>query len=111
MLSYAFVLCRDTEAEALRVRDQIIAAGDVEAARNMARQRSWGSSADAPDTIRDIVLSLGTRTFIGTPQSIFDDLQAYFAVGLDGLLFTFYDFELDLYRFADQILPHLSLSD
>lgn len=39
-LSYAFVLCRDTEAEALRVRDQIIAAGDVEAARNMARQRS-----------------------------------------------------------------------
>ena len=77
----------------------------------MARQRSWGPLAEEPDTICDIVLSLGTRTLIGTPQNIFDDLQAYFVVGLDGLLSTFYDFELELHRFADQILPHLSLGD
>jgi alkanesulfonate monooxygenase SsuD/methylene tetrahydromethanopterin reductase-like flavin-dependent oxidoreductase (luciferase family) len=107
ILSYGFVLCRDTRQEALRVRDQILAAGDPVAATNMARQRGWGPSADDPEELRSIMLSLGTRPFIGTPASIVDALQAYFATGLDGILFTYYDYELDLHRFADEILPHL----
>jgi FMNH2-dependent dimethyl sulfone monooxygenase len=107
VLSYGFVLPRPTREDAFRARDAIIEAGDWEAARNMGRQRGWGPSPDDPEEIKSIVLSLGTRPFIGTPEDIVTELREYFATGLDGLLFTFYDYEEDLGRFAEQILPHL----
>lgn len=107
VLSYGFVLPRRTREDALRARDAILEAGDLEAARNMGRQRGWGPSHEDPEELKSIVLSLGTRAFIGSPEEIAADLRTYFATGLDGLLFTFYDYEEDLGLFIGEILPLL----
>lgn len=107
VLSYGFVLPRRTSDEAFRLRDAILEAGDWEAARNMGRQRGWGKSSEDAEELKSIVLSLGTRAFIGAPEQIISELRAYFAAGLDGLLFTFYDYEEDLSIFIEEVMPYL----
>lgn len=107
VLSYGFILPRRTREEAFRARDAILAAGDWDAARSMGRQRGWGPSYENPEELKSIVLSLGTRAFVGTPEDIVAELHAYFATGLDGLLFTFYDYEEDLGMFVEEVMPHL----
>lgn len=111
VLSFAFVLPRETRAEALRVRDAIVAAGELEPAYTMARQ--WiGREPDPNDRafIDNVILSINTRTFIGTPAEIVAELEEYLVAGLDGLLFTVYDYERDLACLADEIIPALHLA-
>ena len=108
VLSFAFVLTRADRAEALAVRDEILAAGQLEPAYTMARQ--WiGCEPDAEDRsfIDNVILSINTRTFIGTPRDVTAELREFLDAGLDGLLFTVYDYERDLAQLAADVLPRL----
>lgn len=108
VLSFAFVLIRDTTAEAEAARTAILAAGEREPADTMARQ--WIGREPLPgdhDFINNVILSINTRTFIGTPAEVADALREVLDAGLDGLLFTVYDYRSDLYRLVDQVLPAL----
>lgn len=108
VLSYAFVLTRPERSEAFAVRDEILAAGQREPAFTMARQ--WlGREPESADRgfIENIILSLNTRAFIGTPPDVSAELREFLDAGLDGLLFTVYDYERDLVSLAETVLPRL----
>jgi alkanesulfonate monooxygenase SsuD/methylene tetrahydromethanopterin reductase-like flavin-dependent oxidoreductase (luciferase family) len=55
-----------------------------------------------------VSLSIGHRTLVGTPDSIADDLQAWFEAGAaDGFIILPADLPLGLEQFVDHVIPRL----
>jgi FMNH2-dependent dimethyl sulfone monooxygenase len=110
----AFIVARDTEAEAKDVLREIIEKADVEAVHGFgeAVKQAGKSSAEkqgmwANSTFEDLVqYNDGFRTgLIGTPEQIAERIAAYQAVGVDLVLGGFLHYLEDVEYFGQRIVP------
>ncbi|KOP27782.1 alkanesulfonate monooxygenase [Hapalosiphon sp. MRB220] len=110
----AFILVRDTEAEAHAVLQEIIAQADQEAvagfgeavkhagASTRERQGMWANS-----NFEDLVqYNDGFRTgLIGTAEQVADRIRQYYEVGVDLILGGFLHYSDDLPAFGRTVIP------
>lgn len=110
----AFILVRDTEAQAHAVLREIIAQADKEAvegfkeavkhagASTRERQGMWANS-----NFEDLVqYNDGFRTgLIGTAQQVADRIRQYYEVGVDLILCGFLHYSDDLPAFGRTVIP------
>ncbi|EEA01510.1 Luciferase-like monooxygenase [Burkholderia sp. H160] len=110
----AFVIARDTEAEARAVLDDIIAHAHVEAVhafgdavRQAGRASPEGEGNWAKSTFEDLVqYNDGFRTnLIGTPQQIAERIVELKAIGVDLVLTGFLHFIEEVEYFGTKVLP------
>lgn len=110
----AFIIARDSEAEAREVLREIIAHADVEAVHGFGdavkqagksapeREGMWASS-----TFEDLVqYNDGFKTgLVGTPEQIAERIVAYKAVGVNLVLGGFLHYLEDVEYFGKRVLP------
>ncbi|MFN6561570.1 MAG: dimethylsulfone monooxygenase SfnG [Nostoc sp. ChiSLP01] len=110
----AFILVRDTEAQAHAVLEEIIAKADVEAvhgfgeavkqagASTRERQGMWANS-----NFSDLVqYNDGFKTgLIGTAEQVADRIRQYYEVGVDLILGGFLHYTDDLPAFGQTVIP------
>lgn len=110
----AFVIARDTEAEARAVLDEIIATANPEAvqafgheARNAGAASPEGEGNWAKSSFEDLVqYNDGFKTnLIGTPEQIAERIVALKAVGVDLVLAGFLHFQEEVEYFGRRVLP------
>ena len=110
----AFVIARDTEAEARAVLDEIIAKANPEAvqafgheARNAGAASPEGEGNWAKSSFEDLVqYNDGFKTnLIGTPGQIAERIVALKAVGVDLVLAGFLHFQEEVEYFGKRVLP------
>ncbi|MDN7853409.1 dimethylsulfone monooxygenase SfnG [Burkholderia seminalis] len=110
----AFVIARDTEAEARAVLDDIIAHAHVEAVnafgdavKQAGKASPEGEGNWAKSTFEDLVqYNDGFRTnLIGTPRQIAERIVALKAIGVDLVLAGFLHFIEEVEYFGKKVLP------
>jgi FMNH2-dependent dimethyl sulfone monooxygenase len=110
----AFVIVRDTEAEAHAVLEDIIAQADVEAVKGFGeavkqagassgeRQGMWANS-DFSDLVQ---YNDGFKTgLIGTAEQVAEKIRQYYEVGVDLILCGFLHYTDDLPAFGRSVIP------
>ncbi len=110
----AFVIARDTEAEAKKVLDDIVKHADREAVnafgdavKQAGRASPEGQGNWANSTFEDLVqYNDGFRPgLVGTPDQIADRIAEYKSVGVDLVLAGFLHYLEDVEYFGKRILP------
>ncbi|MDK4201765.1 dimethyl sulfone monooxygenase SfnG [Pseudomonas sp. HR1] len=110
----AFVIARDTEAEARAVLDEIIAKANPEAvqafgheARNAGAASPEGEGNWVKSSFEDLVqYNDGFKTnLIGTPEQIAERIVTLKAVGVDLVLAGFLHFQEEVEYFGKRVLP------
>lgn len=110
LMTYAFVICRDTEREADEVRQAILDAGDWEGARNLMSVlglQSESYSTQLRQFQERFVLGYGGYPIIGTPEQVVDHLGGLSAAGMDGVILGFLDYQEELAQFGEKVMPLL----
>lgn len=110
LMTYAFVICRDTEAEAHQVRDRILAHGDWDGANNLMavlgiQSESYQEQLRAHQ--ERFVLGYGGYPIIGTPEQIVEQLTGLSQAGMDGVILGFLDYRHELDHFGTAVMPLL----
>jgi alkanesulfonate monooxygenase len=104
----AFVIARDTEAEAIAELDHLQSLVDAE-------QRPEISSGTDPNTQMYKVLSAASRVgsnggtlagLVGSYGQVIDRIHAFHAAGIELFMLQFQPLETELDRFADKVIPH-----
>jgi alkanesulfonate monooxygenase SsuD/methylene tetrahydromethanopterin reductase-like flavin-dependent oxidoreductase (luciferase family) len=110
-MGIAFVVCRDSEAEAQSVAEEILARGDRAAARSYLNEFGLGSESLSDDFVREAedkaILGMGARQLVGTPDQVAAELAELSGIGLDGVMVAFLDYEAELPHFAETVMPKL----
>ncbi len=111
-MSMGMVMCRDTEAEALALRQTILDHGDWEGADNiMALLGIESSSFGDPESIRALasrfVAGWGGYPLIGTPEQVVDQMLELKAIGIDGLVLAWLDYHEEMKYFGERVMPLL----
>ena len=110
----AFVVARDTEAEAQAVVEEIVAKANPDAVEGFrqAVKQAGASTADgkgmwSDSTTRDLVqYNDGFRTgLIGTPEQVARRIVAFKERGVDLFLLGFLHYLEDIASFGEQVLP------
>ncbi|MEB3766780.1 dimethylsulfone monooxygenase SfnG [Acinetobacter sp. MD2] len=110
----AFVIARDTEAEAQAVLQEILAKANPEAVNAFADATRQAGAASpegqgnwAESSFEDLVqYNDGFKTnLIGTPEQIAERIVAYKAVGVDLILTGFLHFIEEVEYFGQRVLP------
>ncbi|MBV9491009.1 MAG: dimethyl sulfone monooxygenase SfnG [Verrucomicrobia bacterium] len=110
----AFIIARDTEAEAREVLAEIIAKADPEAVnafgdavKQAGKASPEGEGNWAKSTFEDLVqYNDGFKTnLIGTPQQIAERILALKAVGVDLILSAFLHYHEEVEYFGRRVLP------
>ena len=110
----AFIIARDTEAEARAVLDEIIEKANPEAVKAFGHEVKQAGKASpegegnwAKSTFDDLVqYNDGFKTnLIGTPEQIAERIVALKAVGVDLVLSGFLHFQEEVEYFGKRVLP------
>lgn len=110
----AFIIARDTEAEARAVLDEIIEKANPEAVNAFGHEVKQAGKASpegegnwAKSTFEDLVqYNDGFKTnLIGTPEQIAERIVALKAVGVDLVLSGFLHFQEEVEYFGQRVLP------
>jgi alkanesulfonate monooxygenase SsuD/methylene tetrahydromethanopterin reductase-like flavin-dependent oxidoreductase (luciferase family) len=110
LLGTGFMICRDSEEEAVAVAERMIAQGDHEAGRNSLAEFGIGSdslSAEFQAALDQWVLRMGAYKLIGTPTQIAEGLASLVEVGLDGMMLGALDYYQELGTFNEKVMPLL----
>jgi len=114
-LTYGFILCRDSEAQAQQEIEEIFAQADYAGAtefieglsgQTLGTLSSAFGQGSVEDMVRAAVLGVG-RPIIGTPDHVAEVLGQLHAAGVDGVLLTFRHVQEELETFISQIVPLL----
>ncbi len=108
VMTFAEVVCRDTEAEAKRAFQHILDEGDYDAATNILR--IFGvESETAPGGFRDqqerLIAGWMGYPLVGTPEMIVDKLLELSELGIDGVALAWLDYCQEIDQFTEEILP------
>ncbi|MGR8921080.1 MAG: LLM class flavin-dependent oxidoreductase [Gammaproteobacteria bacterium] len=108
VMSYALVCCRDTEAEARALYQQIVDEGDWEAANNvMALLGIESGSFD--EQVRHFgerfIAGWGGYPLIGTPEQVVEQMKTLNELGVEGLILAWLDYHRELEYFGERVLP------
>ncbi len=116
-ITYAFVLCRETEAQAEKEADEILALGDFAAAQELIEGLTgqtigtaasiMGQGVTPEQMLAAVVLGVGSAKLIGTPKQVALKLSQLQEAGIDAVGFTFRHVEEEMADFIDKVLPLL----
>jgi dimethylsulfone monooxygenase len=118
VVTYAFVLCRETAAQAQAEAQDIRDNADYDAARVFAermilqtigtRETLMGATSEVSQQILDmLILGLGARPLVGSPEQVATGLQTLAAMGADAVLLGFPHYIDDLRFFRQRVTPLL----
>jgi FMNH2-dependent dimethyl sulfone monooxygenase len=111
-MTYASIVCRDTEREARRDYEQMVANIDWEAIDYLTRVfglegQSYGDAESVRMLRTQFALGWGGMTFVGTPEQVVDQLARVSAIGIDGIMLGFLDYVVELEHFDRAVMPLL----
>lgn len=108
VMSYALVCCRDTEAEARALYQQIVDEGDWEAARNVMELLGM-ESGSFDEQIRAygerFIAGWGGYPLVGTPEMVVAQMLELNRLGVEGLILAWLDYHQELAYFGERVLP------
>ncbi|HTQ25950.1 MAG TPA: LLM class flavin-dependent oxidoreductase [Candidatus Binataceae bacterium] len=109
-MTYAMMICRDNEREALEVRREILDKGDWGAATNIMKVLGI-ESGSFQEQIRSFgerfILGWGGYPIVGTPEQAVDQLKTISAMGIEGVILGFLDYHEELAYFERAVMPLL----
>lgn len=110
LMTYVFIICRDTEREANEVKQAILDAGDREGAQNLMsvlgiQSESYGTQLRQFQ--ERFILGYGGYPIIGTPEQVVEELAGLSAAGMDGVIMGFLDYHRELAEFGEKVMPLL----
>jgi dimethylsulfone monooxygenase len=109
IMTYAMLICRDTEREAQEVRREILEKGDWGAANNIMKVLGIESeSFPHMQAFRErFILGWGGYPIVGTPEQAVDQLKTLSAMGIQGVILGFLDYHEELAYFDRAVMPLL----
>ena len=111
VMSLAYVVCRDTEAEAREyVNYYVHEKGDWGAVRNLsAAANNNMKSADATDPafLEALVAGYGAVPMVGTADQIAERMRYLADAGLDGMTLSWVNYADGITQYQQQLLPRL----
>ncbi len=111
VLTFAVVICRDTEAEAQAVLDGILDDADWVAAENwMSTLGLESHSFDAHmfgEMKRKFIAGAGAARIVGTPEQVVEQLKDISDAGMDGVMLGFLNWQEELDYFGERVMPLL----
>lgn len=108
--TYVLVICRETEAEAKRVQQEILDAGDRPGAENVMSVLGMqsGSFGTQIEKFQDrFIAGWGGPNLIGTPEQVAEQFAELKEAGLGGAIFGFQDYATETKEFGDEVMPLL----
>jgi alkanesulfonate monooxygenase SsuD/methylene tetrahydromethanopterin reductase-like flavin-dependent oxidoreductase (luciferase family) len=111
-MTYATVVCRDTEREAQRDYAAMVAGIDWEAIDNLTRifgleGQSYGDAESVRKLRTQFAMGWGGMTFVGSPEQVAGQLIRTSAIGIDGIMLGFSDYVVELEHFDRAVMPLL----
>jgi FMNH2-dependent dimethyl sulfone monooxygenase len=109
-MTYAIMICRDTEREAQETRRAILERGDWQAATNIMQVLGIESGSFHEQIRRfgeRFILGWGGYPLIGTPDQVVDELCKISALGVEGIILGFLDYYEELTYFERAVMPLL----
>ena len=107
-----YIVCRDTEAEAIAFRDNYVnELGDRAGVRNLLdvlipnSQSALGDQWEA--MAANMIAGYGALPLVGTPDQVVAGMQAFADAGLDGLTVSWVDYPAGIEQFEKQLRPRL----
>ena len=109
-MTCAMMICRDTEREAQEVRREILERSDWGAAGNIMKVLGI-ESGSFQEQIRSFgerfILGWGGYPIVGTPEQSVDQLKTISAMGIEGVILGFLDYDEELAYFERAVMPLL----
>jgi len=111
-MTYATIVCRDTEREARRDYQEMVDSIDWEAIDYLTRVfglegQSYGDAESVRKLRTQFALGWGGMTFVGTPEQVVDQLARVSQIGIDGVMLGFLDYVVELEHFDRAVMPLL----
>ena len=111
-MTYATIVCRDTEREARRDYQEMVDNIDWEAIDYLTRVfglegQSYGDAESVRKLRTQFALGWGGMTFVGTPGQVVDQLARVSQIGIDGVMLGFLDYVVELEHFDRTVMPLL----
>ena len=111
-MTYATVVCRDTEEEAKRDYQALVDEIDWAGVDNLIRVfglegQSYGDAESVRMLRTQFALGWGGMTFVGTPEQVVDKLAKTSEAGMDGIMLGFNDYVVELEHFDRSVMPLL----
>ena len=116
-ITYVFVLCRDTEAQAEKEADEILSLGDFTAAQELIEDLTSqtigtaasiiGQGVTPEQMLASVVLGVGSAKLVGTPKQVALKLSQLQEAGIDAVALTFRHVEEEMADFIEKVLPLL----
>jgi alkanesulfonate monooxygenase SsuD/methylene tetrahydromethanopterin reductase-like flavin-dependent oxidoreductase (luciferase family) len=110
VMTYAMMVCRDTEKEARDSYQQIVAQGDWQAARNIMKVLGIqsGSFENQISTFSErFIAGWGGYPLVGTPEQVVNEMQKLADLGIQGVILGFLDYYEELAYFEKAVMPLL----
>jgi alkanesulfonate monooxygenase SsuD/methylene tetrahydromethanopterin reductase-like flavin-dependent oxidoreductase (luciferase family) len=110
VMTYALVVCRDTEEEAQAAHRRIIDEGDWEGARNVMSalgMESQSFQAQIEKFQERFIAGWGGINIVGTPEQVVQQFQELSDAGMDGAILGFLDYAEELEHFNEKVMPLL----
>lgn len=110
VMTYALVVCRDTEEEAKAAHRRIIDEGDWEGARNVMSalgMESQSFQAQIEKFQERFIAGWGGINIVGTPEQVAQQFQELSDAGMDGAILGFLDYAEELEHFNEKVMPLL----
>lgn len=112
LFSGAYVVCRDTEAEAQDALREVLDAGDRQAAKNLmsvlgVQSRSFDDILAQQQAEDRFIAGWSAPAFVGTPEQIAERFLEISDVGVDGMVLGFLDYAAELEYFDANVMPLL----
>lgn len=108
IMTYGYLICRDTEQEALEAHDMIIEQADWSAANNMISGLAIDSDAFTGHvgSMRErFILGWGGYPFVGSPEQVVETFKQASDAGIDGIVFGLLDYVEEMEYIDSALLP------
>ena len=107
VIIFPLVICKETDAEAVAYRDEIVAHADTGSLVNYHARHTTGDAQAWPEhVLADRALG-GHLQITGGPERVAEALERLHAAGFDGVQLGFYDYEPELAFFNEAVVPLL----
>ncbi|MEM7543412.1 MAG: LLM class flavin-dependent oxidoreductase [Pseudomonadota bacterium] len=97
----------DTREAAYAEKDKVVEQMDEVAVRNWADGAGLESESFNQQTLETFSFGAGSLPMLGTADDIADGIAQMYERGIDGVLMSYMDYQLDTKRFIDEIIPRL----
>ena len=110
IMTYGYLICRETEAEARKARDLMMQHADWAAANNILsvlRVHDDGYGTQAESMQERFILGWGGYPFVGSPEQVVETLHQASEAGIDGVVLGLLDPAEELEYLDKALLPLL----